>query len=184
MIRLIYLCLFFIFSFKLVYADNMSKINAYQFSFTDLNDEIINLSDYQGKVILIVNTASKCGFTPQYKSLEDLYLKYKNRGLIILAVPSNDFANQEFNNNQQIKEFTAENYNISFPISCAEKVKGNNAHPFYLWAKQQVGFIGSPKWNFHKYLIDKEGDLAGWYASSTKPDAKKIIDKIEELLVK
>ena len=148
-----------------------------------IDQETIDMSKYFDKVVLIVNTASKCGFTPQYKSLENLYLEYKDKGLIILAVPSDDFAKQEFSENQKIKEFTEENFNISFPISCMEKIKGNNAHPFYLWARTKAGFIGSPKWNFHKYLIDKNGDLAAWFSSSTKPESKKIINKIEELLI-
>ena len=183
MIKLLYLCLILTLSLQKLGATNMTKVNAHQFSFTDLDNNIINLADYHGKVVLIVNTASKCGFTPQYKSLENLYLEYKDKGLIILAVPSDDFAKQEFSENQKIKEFTEENFNISFPISCMEKIKGNNAHPFYLWARTKAGFIGSPKWNFHKYLIDKNGELAAWFSSSTKPESKKIIKKIDELLI-
>lgn len=165
-----------------IYAKNMTKLNAYQFSFLGLNNEEINLADYKGKILLIVNTASKCGFTPQYQELEEIYQKYKKQGLVIISVPSADFAKQEFSDNSKIKDFTENNYQLTFPITTLEKIKGNNAHPFYLWARKEVGFIGAPKWNFYKYLIDKNGDIVSWYASTTKPNSAKIINKIEELL--
>ena len=161
---------------------NMNKINAQQFSFTQINGQKINLADLQGKVILVVNTASKCGFTPQYQGLQNLYEKYKDQGLVIIAVPSKDFANQEFNDLGEIEEFTKTNFSISFPLTEISKVKGNDAHPFYIWANKQAGFFGSPKWNFHKYLIDKNGNFAAWYSSTTKPEDDKIVKKIKELL--
>jgi glutathione peroxidase len=162
----------------------MTISNAHQFSFKDINgNKSINLSDLKGKVVLIVNTASKCGFTPQYKSLENLYSKYKDKGLEIIAVPSADFGNQEFPINSKVQEFTDKEFNITFPISTISKVKGKDAHPFYIWANNQSGFIGSPKWNFHKYLIDKQGNFASWFSSGTNPGSKKMINKIEELLL-
>ncbi|MDA9818328.1 redoxin domain-containing protein, partial [Flavobacteriaceae bacterium] len=142
----------------------------------------INLSNFKDKVILVVNTASKCGFTPQYEGLQKLHEKYKDKGLVIIGVPSADFASQEFSQISQVKEFTDKEFHITFPLTEIEKVKGKEAHPFYLWANSKSGFIGSPKWNFHKYLIDKNGNFASWFSSPTKPNSPKIIDKIEELL--
>lgn len=163
-------------------ATNMTTQNAHQFSFDSINGNKINLSDFKGKTLLIVNTASKCGFTPQYQDLQELYDKYKNHGLMIIAVPSADFANQEFSQLSQVKEFTEKKFNITFALTTITKIKGDNSHPFYLWANNKAGFIGSPKWNFHKYLIDKNGNFAAWFSSATKPNSKKIINKIETLL--
>jgi glutathione peroxidase len=171
-----------IFNFNFMAMANMTNQNSYQFSFTDINNKKFYLGDFAGKILLIVNTASKCGFTGQYQGLQELYEKYQQRGLVVIAVPSQDFARQEFAKEEQIKKFTQENFKISFPVTSLSKVKGADAHPFYIWAKKQLGFMSAPKWNFHKYLIDKEGDLVAWYASTTKPQAKKIINKIEELL--
>jgi glutathione peroxidase len=163
-------------------AANMTISNAHQFSFTSIDGQSINLSDFKGKVILVVNTASKCGFTPQYEGLQKLYEKYNNRGLVVIGVPSADFANQEFSQISEVKEFTNKEFEITFPLTEIEKVKRKEAHPFYLWANNKAGFIGSPKWNFHKYLIDKNGNFAAWFSSPTKPGSQKIINKIEELL--
>ncbi|MFT6331699.1 MAG: glutathione peroxidase [Lentimonas sp.] len=161
---------------------NMTIRNAHQFSFDGMDGNKINLSDLKKKVVLIVNTASKCGLTPQYKGLQNLHEKYKDQGLVIIGVPSGDFSNQEFEQIEQVKEFTDEKFSITFPLTFISKVKGSDAHPFYLWANKKSGFLGSPKWNFHKYLIDKDGNLAAWFASTTKPESAKIIKKIEELL--
>ncbi len=161
---------------------NMTVRNAHQFSFSDIEGKKLNLSDFDGKAILVVNTASKCGFTPQYQDLEALYKKYKDRGLVVIGVPSADFGGQEFAQEAQVKEFTDEKFQISFPITSINQVKGENAHPFYNWANDKAGFIGSPKWNFHKYLIDKDGNFVSWYSSATKPTSSKITKKVEELL--
>jgi glutathione peroxidase len=161
---------------------NMTISNVYQFSFKSINGQSINLSELKDKVILVVNTASKCGFTPQYEGLQKLHEKYKDKGLVIIGVPSADFANQEFSQISQVKKFTDKEFHITFPLTEIEKVKGKEAHPFYLWANNKSGFIGSPKWNFHKYLIDKNGNFAAWFSSPTKPQSPKIINKIEELL--
>ena len=165
-----------------LYSENMTKINAYQFSFNDVHGGYIPLSDFSGKVILIVNTASKCGFTPQYKELETLHQNFHDKGLIIIGVPSANFANQEFQDNKEIDKFTKEQFDINFLITEKCDVKGKAAHPFYQWANKEAGFLGSPKWNFHKYIIDKNGNFAAWYSSQTKPTSTKIINKIEELL--
>lgn len=179
----IILAFLFVFHFNSSsFAANMSMSNAYQFSFTSIDGQSIDLSDYRGKVILVVNTASKCGFTPQYEGLQALHNKYKDKGLVIIGVPSADFANQEFSQLSDVKTFTNNEFHITFPLTTISKVKGNASHPFYAWANNQAGFMGSPKWNFHKYLIDKNGNFAAWFSSPTKPQSAKIINKIEELL--
>jgi glutathione peroxidase len=159
-----------------------SQRNAYQFSFDGVDGKSINLSDFKGKVILVVNTASKCGFTPQYKSLEELYKKYQKRGLVIIGVPSNDFGSQELANENQVKNFTQKEFKITFPLTSITKVSGSEANPFYLWANQQAGFAGSPKWNFHKFLIDKNGNFVDWFSSPTDPMSEKVVSKIESIL--
>ena len=161
---------------------NMTIQNAHQFSFDTIDGNKTNLSDLKNKVVLIVNTASKCGFTPQYQGLQELHEKYKDRGLVIIGIPSADFANQEFSQILQVKEFVDKKFKITFPLTSITRVRGADAHPFYLWANKKAGFVGSPKWNFHKYLIDKNGNFVTWFSSATKPKSQKIINKIEELL--
>lgn len=163
---------------------NNSQSNAQQFSFQTIDGEPLNLADQQGKVVMVVNTASQCGFTPQYQDLQQLYEDYHEKGLVIVAVPSNDFGGQEFDTENEVKEFTKKEFSTQFPLSTIENVKGDDAHPFYKWANKKAGFLGSPKWNFHKYIIDKQGNFAGWYSSTTKPTSNKIIQKIEEELAK
>lgn len=180
--KIIVTLLFLMTSNSFSLAANMTISNVYQFSFKSIDGQSINLSELKDKVILVVNTASKCGFTPQYEGLQKLHEKYKDKGLVIIGVPSADFANQEFSQISQVKEFTKKEFHITFPLTTIEKVKGKEAHPFYLWANNHAGFIGSPKWNFHKYLIDKNGNFAAWFSSPTKPQSPKIINKIEELL--
>lgn len=158
----------------------MSK-TAYDFEFTLIkNSEKLKLSDLKGKAILIVNTASKCGFTKQYALLEELYNEYKDEGLVILAVPCNDFGKQEPGENSEIAEFCQLNYHITFPIAQKAKVSGEAAHPFYIWAKEVLGFGTAPKWNFHKYLINTKGELIDYFHSRTSPSSaslRKAIDK-------
>ena len=156
----------------------MTPNNAYQFSFESLENKKLFLKDYKDKVILIVNTASKCGFTPQYVQLEELYQKFNKKNFEIIAIPSNDFGKQEFCNPIEIKDFINSNYKISFQITKIEKIKGKDSHPFFNWARDQVGILGSPKWNFHKYLIDSKGNLADWYSSIQNPTSNKIITKM------
>jgi glutathione peroxidase len=157
--------------------------NAYQFSFNTLvGHQPLPLSSFEGKVILIVNTASKCGFTSQYAGLESLYQKYKDRGLVILGVPSNDFGKQEPGDSDQIANFCKLNYGVSFPMTAKEVVSGKQAHPFYVWAKKQLGFGSAPKWNFHKYLINRKGQIITYFYSMTSPDASRLIQAIETAL--
>ncbi|MDX2082520.1 MAG: glutathione peroxidase [Rickettsiales bacterium] len=181
-IQKIFLLLFLFFLSNQNSLAQISMQNAYQFSFDGIDGKKINLSDFRGKLILVVNTASKCGFTPQYKGLQNLYEKYKSKGLIIIGVPSNDFGSQEFGKIDQVKDFTQKEFHVTFPLTTINKVSGENAHPFYLWANKQEGFLASPKWNFHKYLIDKNGNLIAWFSSVTEPESGAIIGAIEKNL--
>ena len=154
----------------------------FDLSIKDVNEENLELSDFRNKTILLVNVASKCGFTKQYTQLQELYKKYRDKGLVVLGVPSNQFGNQEPGSNNDIKDFCETNFNITFPITSKFDVKGKNAHPIYLWAKENHGSSTIPKWNFHKILINKNGKIEETYASFTKPMSKKILNKIEEIL--
>ena len=157
--------------------------NAYDFEFKTLEDyKPLPLSNFKGNVILIVNTASKCGFTTQYEDLEALYEKYKSRGLTIIAVPSNDFGHQEPGDEREIAEFSNSIYDITFPMTSKERVSGKHAHPFYLWAKEELGVSAAPKWNFHKYLINRQGELINYFYSTTPPSACKVRKAIERAL--
>ena len=159
------------------------KGSAYDYSFkTLIGQEPLPLSKFKGKVILVVNTASQCGFTPQYEGLERLYNEYKDKGLVIVGVPSNDFGEQEPGDNAEIAHFCKLNYGVTFPMASKEIVSGDNAHPFYKWATETLGFGTSPKWNFHKYLIDRHGRLIDYFNSTTSPSADSIRDAIETAL--
>ena len=166
--------------FKTSATANYEKI-IYEFSIESITGETINFKDYKNKVILVVNTASYCGFTKQYDELQELWDLYKDKGLIVLGIPSNSF-NQEKKTNTDVKEFCEINFNINFPLTTITEVKGENAHEIYLWAKENHGKSAVPKWNFHKILINKEGKVEDTFTSFTKPLSKKIINKIEENL--
>ncbi len=159
--------------------------SAYEYSFTTLHEEEpLPLSQFKGKVLLIVNTASKCGFTPQYNGLEALYKKYQDAGLVIIGVPSNDFGKQEPGTSEEIASFCKINYGVTFPMTSKQEVVGENANPFYKWASKTLGFGTAPKWNFHKYLVDKNGHLVDYFNSNTSPDATNLVGAIEKLLAK
>ena len=153
----------------------------YDFKINSISGSIINFKDFKGKPVLIVNTASYCGFTKQYEDMQELWEKYKDKGLIVLGIPSNSF-NQEKKNNNDVKNFCEINFNISFPLAEITDVKGYNAHEVYKWAKENYGKSAVPKWNFYKILINKEGKIEDTYASLTNPTSKKITKKIESLL--
>lgn len=157
---------------------------AYDFTFTSIEGEPLPLSGYRGKVVLLVNTASRCGFTPQYADLQEVWSRYRDRGLVVLGVPSNDFGGQEPGSEAQIKEFCEVNFAVDFPLTSKEQVKGAGAHPFYLWAVTELGREAAPRWNFHKYLIGPDGQLAGWFATRTKPTDSEVIDAVEAQLAK
>ena len=154
----------------------------FDFKVKDINEKNLDLSIYRNKTILLVNVASNCGFTKQYAELQSLYEQYKDSGFIVLGVPSNQFGGQEPGSNNEIKDFCKTNFNITFPMTSKLDVKGDNAHPIYLWAKENFGNSTVPKWNFHKILINKEGKIEQTYASFTNPKSKKLISKIEEIL--
>ena len=157
--------------------------SALNFSFLALRgNESIQLSNYKGKVILIVNTASHCGFTKQYKGLQALYEKYQDKGLLIIGVPSNDFGAQEPGSAEEIANFCQINYGVSIPMTAKTHVKGDKAHPFYQWARTELGFGTAPKWNFHKYLINREGQLVNYFNSTTSPESARFIKAVEALL--
>lgn len=158
----------------------MSKPNAHQFEFTTIDGEPLKLSELKGKAVLVVNTASQCGFTPQYAGLQKLHERYAEKGLVVIGVPSDNFGGQEFDQEIEVKNFTKEKFQATFPLTTISDVKGENAHPFYKWANKEAGFLGSPKWNFHKYLIGKDGSLKQWFASTTSPESKKLITAIED----
>ncbi len=155
---------------------------AFDFSFTDIDGGPMPLSQYKGKAVLVVNTASFCGFTPQYEGLQALWDTYRDRGLVVVGVPSNDFGGQEPGTSGEIKDFCATNYQVTFPLADKEVVSGEGAHPFYKWARAELGMLAAPKWNFHKYLVAPDGRLIDWFSTTTKPDSDKVVKAIEALL--
>ncbi len=159
---------------------NYDKI-FYDFSIKSISGEQINFKDYKNKVVLLVNTASYCGFTNQYTDLQNLWDKYKSSGLIVLGIPSNSF-NQEKNIDSEVKTFCEMNFNINFPLSTITDVKGKNAHEIFKWAEKNHGKSAVPKWNFYKILINKDGKIEKTFSSFTKPTSSKILTKIEDLL--
>ena len=140
------------------------------------------MKEFKGKPILIVNTASLCGFTNQYKDIESLHDEYKEVDLIVLGIPSNDFGNQELSSNAKVKEFCTTNFDISFLLTEITRIKGQNGHPFFKWVKEEAGFLAFPKWNFYKYLVNRKGELVSWYSSTTNPMSEKIKADIKKLI--
>ena len=160
---------------------NYEKL-AYDFNFTDLDGSALNLSEYKGKVIVVVNVASQCGFTNQYEDMQKIWEKYQAKGLVMLGIPSNDFGKQEPGTNDEIKNFCEAKFGITFPMTEKVIVKGENAHPFYLWAKKNHGKSAIPKWNFHKIIVNKEGKIEETFNSTTNPSSNKFKKIIEKLL--
>ena len=154
----------------------------FDFKINSIEGNEIKLSTFKGKSILLVNVASKCGFTYQYEDLQKLYEIYEPKGLIVLGVPSNQFGGQEPSNENEIKNFCETNFNITFPMTSKYNVKGKNAHPLYIWAKNSYGISSVPKWNFHKILINKEGKIQNTFASFTNPLSDKIKKEIDKIL--
>jgi glutathione peroxidase len=178
--KLIFLITIFMFFFKTLTTANYEQ-KIYDFTIESITGETIDFKDYKNKVILIVNTASYCGFTKQYDELQELWDLYKDKGLIVLGVPSNSF-NQEKNSNSDVKDFCEVNFNINFPLTVITEVKGKNAHELFKWASENHGKSAVPKWNFHKILVNKEGKIDDTFASFTKPMSKKITKAIEKIL--
>ena len=155
---------------------------AYDFKFKDLDGSALNLSVYKGKVIVVVNVASQCGFTNQYEDMQNVWEQYQAKGIVILGVPSNDFGKQEPGSNEDIKNFCEAKFGITFPMTEKVSVKGTDAHPFYIWAEKNHGKSAVPKWNFHKIIINKEGKIEKTFSSITNPSSKKFKKVIENLL--
>ena len=179
-IKLLVALIISMFFFKNLSAGNYEKV-FYDFKIESISGEIIDFNKYKNKVVLIVNTASYCGFTKQYGELQELWDQYKSKGLIVFGVPSNSF-NQEKKDDEDVKKFCEVNFNISFPLSSITEVKGGNVHELFKWAADNHGKSAIPKWNFHKILINKEGKVEDTYSSFTKPLSNKIIKKIESIL--
>ncbi len=158
-----------------------NDINAYDFEFSGIDGNTIKLNDYKDKVIVIVNVASRCGYTPQYEDLQTLWSEYKDRNLVVIGVPTNNFK-QEPGTNNEIKDFCETNFGITFPMTEKISVIGNNSHPFYKWAKKDFGLGAIPKWNFHKIIIGKNGKVIDTFASFTRPTSSKFIKVIESLI--
>ena len=152
---------------------------AHAFGFTSIEGEPLPMKTFAGKTVLVVNTASFCGFTEQYGALQALWESYRDRGLVVLGVPSNDFGAQEPGSEAEIKEFCEVNFAVDFPMTEKVKVLGTGAHPFYRWAVQELGADAGPRWNFHKYLVAPDGRLVDWFPTKTEPDAERVIRAIE-----
>jgi glutathione peroxidase len=156
--------------------------DAYDFEFAALDGGKLPLSAWRGHPVLIVNTASFCGYTPQYRDLEALWQRYRDRGLIVLGVPSNDFGQQEPGTPTEIKAFCETNYSVDFPLTEKYRVVGAAAHPFYRWVAAALGEGAAPRWNFHKYLIGPDGQLAGTWPSQVRPTDTAITAEIDGML--
>ncbi len=157
-------------------------MSAYDYSFKTIDGEPLPLASFKGKAVLVVNTASACGLTPQYEALEALYRQYRESGLVVLGVPANDFGKQEPGTEAEIKTFCTTKFAVDFPLASKETVIGEHAHPFYRWVVSELGEDAAPKWNFHKYLIGKDGGVAGVFGSRTVPDAPEVVAAIEAAL--
>ncbi len=159
-------------------------VTAHDFSFRSIEGDALPLEQFKGKVILLVNTASLCGFTGQYEGLQSLWTSYKDRGLVVIGVPSDDFGGQELDDANQVKSFCEVNYGIDFPLADIVHVKGPEAHPYYKWVAEAHGGLAVPRWNFHKHLIDVNGQLVDWFVSTTGPKSAKLLKAIERVLPK
>ncbi|HEX7970576.1 MAG TPA: glutathione peroxidase [Stellaceae bacterium] len=157
-------------------------MTAYDYAFTSIDGAQLPLAQYRGRPLLVVNTASFCGFTPQYEDLEALWRRYRDRGLVVIGVPSNDFGGQEPGTAHEIKEFCESRYAVDFPLTEKQDVIGPQAHPFFRWIADELGDAGMPRWNFHKYLVGPDGALAGAWPSSVRPTDRTVTDEIEAVL--
>jgi len=155
---------------------------AYRFEFAALDGGKLPLADWRGKPVLVVNTASYCGYTPQYRDLEALWQQYRDKGLVVLGVPANNFGAQEPGTESEIKTFCETRFNIDFPMTAKEDVIGASAHPMYKWLAGELGEDAAPKWNFHKYLINKDGTIEGVFGPRTTPDDAAMNAEIDKAL--
>ena len=157
-------------------------MSAHDFAFNSIDGEPLPLARFRGRPMLVVNTASECGYTPQYADLEALWRRYRDRGLVVLGVPSNDFGAQEPGGEAEITAFCRTTYDVDFPMTAKQTVIGGDAHPFYRWIVEEVGEGAAPKWNFHKYLVGPDGELAALWPSAVTPLDPEITGAIEGLL--
>ena len=176
-----FVCAIFVMEMTMLHMAAKAEPTAHDFVFENIEGGELRLADYVGKVILLTNTASMCGFTPQYQALQTVWEEYGARGLVVIGVPSRDFGGQEYGSNSRIKQFCEINYRIDFPMTEAVKVRGEDAHPYYRWARDQ-GRMMTPRWNFYKHLIDAEGRIVDWFASTTAPDSRRVKAAIEAIL--
>jgi glutathione peroxidase len=160
-------------------ANAKSNLLATSFSFNGIDGNVIDLGEYKDKIIVVVNVASRCGFTNQYEDLQTVWTNYKSKDLIVVGVPSDNFR-QEPSSNKEIKDFCETTFGVDFPMTEKTDVIGKNAHPFFLWAKENYGMSAIPKWNFHKIIVGKDGKVIDTFSSITKPTSKKFIRSIEE----
>jgi len=154
----------------------------YDFTMKTIDGKEKSLADYKGEVLLVVNVASFCGFTPQYKDLEEVFEKYKEKGFRILAFPANNFGEQEPGTDKEIKTFCESKYNVTFDLFSKISVKGDDQHPLYRYITKDSPFPGDVKWNFQKYLVDKKGNIVAMFPSRVKPTDKPFTEKLESLL--
>ena len=180
-INFLIIILTIIFNFN-IKVNSMENKKLYDIEIESITGEMISLSKYKGKTIFLVNVASNCGFTKQYSDLQNLWEKYREKDLIVIGMPSNQFGGQEPGSNSEIKDFCETNFNINFLMTSKYDVKGENAHEIYKWAQTSYGKSAVPKWNFHKILINNEGTIVDTFASFTNPMSKKVILKIEKIL--
>ena len=157
---------------------NYEKI-FFDFKIGSISGEQIDLKDYKNKVVLVVNTASYCGFTNQYKALQEIYEKYEGKGFTVIAIPSGDFM-QEYEENSEVKNFCRIDFSLTFPITEITKIIGNEAHPFYKWLEKNKNY--KPRWNFNKILISPSGNIEKFFGSTNNPNSEKIRNAIEEIL--
>ena len=176
--------LFFIFMFGFFtnLSANYSNL-VYDYTFEGIDGNKIKLDQFKEKIIIVVNVASRCGYTKQYDDLQKLWIDYKEKDLVVIGVPSNNFK-QEPASNKEIKDFCETNFGINFPLTAKTNVIGKDAHPFYKWAKKNHGISAIPKWNFHKIIIGKDGNVAKTFSSITRPLSKKFVKVLEEALSK
>ena len=158
------------------------KDTAHGFSFIDIDGAPLPLSRFEGSPFMVVNTASRCGFTYQYDGLQALYDRYRDRGFVVLAVPSDDFGGQELDSEAAVKDFCAVNFSLDIPMTSITRVRGGSAHPFYLWARDVLGPDAAPRWNFHKYLVGPDGRLVTAFPTNAEPTSAKVTDAVETLL--
>ena len=177
MMRILISALIILASSSMVQASNL-----HDFTLTGIDGKPMPLQQFDGKVVLLVNTASECGYTGQYEGLEALWLAYKDKGLEVVGVPSNDFGGQEPGKAEEIASFCKLNYGVTFPLADKTVVKGKAADPVYVWAGEQAGALGTPKWNFHKYLFGRDGQFIDWFSTPTEPMSAKITTAIEKAL--